>query len=260
MPRSSRALMLTLTILLGAGFSAFPAHAGTKAEPKPGRESGLPAIMKAAEAGDAAKQYRMATYYWSGRGGVPSKDLALSLAYRHEQDLLVQGNRICYAALCERYGVNPDKEGSDTSLALALAHKYVGSEIGPSRRRPDDWGTKFNTLELTTLVIAVGSVKDHLHRNGERASVRAIAECLQDEKRLARVIPKKAAEAVHAIFLRRGNKSRGMSKPLSDTRLRQLIGEMQTLLIALGARELTPVQMQLYFSVIPLLDGLGWAE
>ena len=186
------------------------------------------------------------------------KDLALSLAFRHERNLLVQGGRICYAALCERYGVDPDEQGAEVTLVFALVRKYVEREKSDGPLRSDDWGTRFSTVELASLTMAIGEVKDHLLGKNEDASVHAIARCVQDQKRLAGIVSDKAAKYVHGIMLRRGNKSKGVPKPLSEkstTRLRQIIHDMQTLEVALRSRKLTAVQMQLYFSVIPLLGG-----
>jgi hypothetical protein len=182
------------------------------------------------------------------------KDLALTLAFRHERDLLVQGNRICWRALCERYSVDPHKEGSDVTLSLALVDKYVAGERRRSEPQSDDWGTRFTTAELAFLTIVVAYVREHLLNIGEDASVRAIAKCLRDRQHLAEIISAKTAQSVQAMLLRRGNKSQGASKPLGDRRLRQIISDVQGLGSVLkSGRNLTLVQMQLYMGVVPLL-------
>jgi hypothetical protein len=227
-------------------------------------------------AGENFSQWVLAVYEHFGiSSSAPgaSKDLALSLAYRHERDLLVEklSGRIRYAALCERYGVKPAEEGSDTTLALSLAYKYVEGEKKASNHESGNWGTRFTASELATLVMAVAAVREHIGETKKQRkcgslakkkplNVRTIAKLLQDRRHLATIIPKKAAESVQAILFRAGNKRQDTQGPLGDTRVRQVIDEILTLGEALGSGkgwQMTRVQKQLYFSVVPLLAGLG---
>jgi len=181
------------------------------------------------------------------------KDLALSLAFRHERKLLVRGGRICYAALCERYGVNPDEAWSEVNLAHALMEKYVQGEKRYSEPKSNNRGLRLSTGELALLFVLVAAVKKHLLRNGKDGTVREVVRCLRDRKQLATVVSTKLAESMHAIFLKRGNKDKGTPRLLSDRRLRQIVGEMEIIEAPVKNRDLTPLQLEVYIGVTDVL-------
>ena len=183
------------------------------------------------------------------------EDLALSLAYRHERALLVQGKRISYSALCKRFDLNPDTEDADQRLALALAEKYVWAE----KDKADDWattdrGTRLSTLDFAHLVLAVVAVKEDLKRRGKRRSARAIADALRDKRALAKIIPQKAADSVLAALKGRSNKDKS-GKPMSpESWLRHAL--IPTVLNPFAPTKIAAnrsLRVQLYCDVLPLL-------
>ncbi len=178
------------------------------------------------------------------------RDIALSLAYRHEKELLVRGKQIiCYSALYGKYGVDPDDfENADRELVFKLAAKYVWPEVDPQSEQLDDWGTRWSTPDLARIVRAILAVANVLKGRGKKASARAIADALQDKKALASIIPKKAADDVHALLLHHGNKVSLRKSPKSWLR-KTLIPPV----LYPPGKPTTPLQQQLYFAVLPLV-------
>ena len=177
------------------------------------------------------------------------RDLGLSLAYRHERDLLVSGNLICYSALCEKYAVDPsDLENADHALVRLLSERHVWPEIEPSTKKLDDWGTGWSTEDLVRLVLAIFAVGA-----GKKASAHAIADALRDPKALPRIIGETAAATIRAILLKHGNKDKGGSRVSSDSWVRK------TLIPAVlnPGKRATPLQEQLYFDVLPLVWSMA---
>jgi hypothetical protein len=178
------------------------------------------------------------------------KDLALSLAFRHERKELLQGQRVCYRALCERYGVDPDEPLAEVTLAYKLMNRFVRREKKQSEPSTNP-GTRFATNELILLMVAVARAKEHLVNNGKNVSVRAIARCLRDRDCLAGIFS--LAESIQAILSRRGNKAKGIPQPLSDRRLRQIINEIEMLEAPVRDRKLSDLQPQLFIGISELL-------
>lgn len=186
------------------------------------------------------------------------RDIALSLAFRHERDLLIRGPRIQYSAICERYGVKPDEEDADHSLALALITKHVWGERPTGEATFRDWQaeTGFTTADLTKLYTTFLVVEQHLSADGKPPAVRAVSNLLRDQKKLAAIIPRRASDAIHAILVGVGNRAKGEAKKLGDTRMREIIEEMRDLRQACEKRKYTPLQLQLLFAVWPIIDSL----
>lgn len=178
------------------------------------------------------------------------RNLALSLAHRHERKLLVSGQCICFSALCEKYGVDPaDYECADQTLALKLAERYVWPEIDPPSPKLADWGTRWSTEDLARLVWAILAVASVLEGSGKGGSARAIATAIQDQKGLAKIIPKGAAANVHAILASHGNRARGGRSMSRETWLRTVLIPAVTK----PGKPTTPLKQQLYFAVLPLV-------
>jgi hypothetical protein len=183
-------------------------------------------------------------------------DLALSLANRHEHESLQQGKRVAWAALCEREGIDPALQDSGSALARTLACKHVpGMKIDLTHTQ--DWGTKFSSVDLLHLLTAAGYVDDHLRRSGRAFSARAIAEILLDKRRLQKIIPPAAAEKLHAIFRKYGNRKREVSGSgqLSDRALRGILKDVRTLgPMIRGRKKLSDRQLQIWLDVLPRFD------
>jgi hypothetical protein len=181
------------------------------------------------------------------------RDLALSLAFRHERHLILTGERFCFAALCQRYGVNPDGDDDCVKLALDQAKKYVWDEIDADSDNLDDWGTRLSSADLACLVMGVVSARAYI---GTSASVRKIAALLQDRNRLQNVVPKAAAESIQLVLARRANIGRDGLPKSPDSWLRhKLIPQIEGLPAALRSGGLSRLQMQLWLKVLPTLFG-----
>ena len=103
------------------------------------------------------------------------RNLALSLAHRHERELLVSGDCVCFSALCEKYGVDPaDYECADQTLALKLAERYVWPELEPPSPKLADWGTRWSTEDLARLVWAILAAASVIKGSGHKGSDRAL--------------------------------------------------------------------------------------
>ncbi len=214
-----------------------------------------PTTLKASLWGDLEKIFARSRALFRHFGINPEDphaflDLALCLAYRHERDTLVDGERVRFGAVCTRFETTDPAE-----LVRKLAAKHVrGFQPARSRRLPG----RLSTTEWVEIFFAVIVVADRLERRGGEAKVREIAAVMLDQKELQKIIPRKAARSVQAILERTGNKERGSARGLKsrDTFLRTRIREARRARADVRSGKANNFQMQMLTEVWPALHGL----
>ena len=184
-----------------------------------------------------------------------SRDLALSLARRHES-LFIKGSTRKCSEIFAAYEVDPDQhEGdADLALALALAHKHVP---GLNYSHPEPAKSRLDTIQLVDLALAALAVKEHLTQRGEEVSDRKVASVLRSPAKLASSIPQPDAEAIAGMIETKGNDERGNPRPLSDRAIRGYLRQMREAWNAFRDGRANSLQVQFVEEVLPLLHRLS---
>lgn len=186
------------------------------------------------------------------------RDLALSLARRHEPEFL-DGATVNYGALFEKYGIDPLADRADLLLAFELAQAHIIRWAHPAPRK-----SRFETTELTTLVIAIAVISKGVgaHRGDPKA--RRVARILCDDTLLRKLVPESAAEAIRLSLARRGNKGRARQGPegvLSQLTIEKTyIPDLWDAQRAVVEGRANAFQKQIVYDVLPYLDSQGMAR
>jgi hypothetical protein len=177
-------------------------------------------------------------------------DLALSLAYRHELDSLINGERVSLWAVCALFKTNDLDQ-----LAWELARKHVPGFRPPEEER---WQGRLTSAEWVTIFFAVFAVADDLTRQAANVSDHAIARVLLDEKQLRKIIPPIAVASVRSILGRTGNKERGGARALTSRNrfFRERISQARKAWTDFKSGKANDFQMQMLTEVWPLLHSL----
>lgn len=179
-----------------------------------------------------------------------SRDLALSLARRHEPDFM-RGTCVSYAELFARYGIDPDQPDSDFDLALALARQHVpGMRLEPSEPPRG----RLSTIDFIQFTLAVVNVSEHLRQSIGSSSDRNVVKILIDPIQLKRIIPTTLAAVVTRIIQSSGNGGRFAAGPLSDTALRSYLRQMRTAWNDYCEDRATTFQQQFVLEVLPFIS------
>lgn len=180
-----------------------------------------------------------------------SRNLALSLAYRHEPDLN-RGAGVLYAELFARYGIDPNQPDADFPLALALAERHVPGLRLESRKSRQ---SRLSTIDLIRLVFAVVEVREHQKQASGEGSDREVVAILMDNKRLRSIIPVAAADEVTSMIKSHGNDRRNMNGSLSDRTLREYLRQMKSARQCYREGTANDFQKQFVDEVLPFLHN-----
>lgn len=146
------------------------------------------------------------------------RDLALSLAIRHEREAL--GERGTFiSAVFRKYDLDPTTD-DDFSLALQIAFKHVP---GFSLRPPDEVSCRLTVLEFVRFFIAVAAIREHAKASGTSFSDRQVAEILLNKNKLSQVLPPIATDKLCEIISGKGNRKRLRKERLSGRTIRQYL-------------------------------------
>lgn len=182
-----------------------------------------------------------------------SRDLALSLAYRHEPKVL-RCRPIRYSELFERYSINAKEPEADFVLALKMAHKHVPGFAIELVKLPK---ARLSTIEIIYLLLAVALVDASLKSLGKSASDRQIAATIMCPKELSAILPKTTFDCVTAVISRRGNKQRITPRPLSDRALRSYIAQFRSARRCFNENRATAFQLAVILKVKPIISRVS---
>lgn len=179
-----------------------------------------------------------------------SRNLALSLAQRHEPGLKRRAGVFAYAELFAMYGIDPDQPDADFPLALALAQQHVpGMRFKP----PEPRQSRLSTTDLIRFTLAVVAVYEHLEQTTGRSSDRKVVAILRDPRRLQKIVVAAVASEVTRLIQSGGNGGRFERGPLSDRAIRSYLRQMRTALPDTREGRATTFQQQFVCEVLPFI-------
>lgn len=194
--------------------------------------------------------------------GVADQELVLSIAFRHEKNLIDKKGRVSLSDLYKANEIDPHKENSTKNLALKLAKKYI-----PAFQKTIFAEDKFNELkwdsgpgaplklgfiETVSLLSLIGFLTTaHKEKYHNKPSVRHLAKYITDTNEAEKVADIKQVETEIGILKNLGNNDRGESRDLSEHAMRSYIKQIKNLDTDIKNLTASKFQRQLYFDVLP---------
>jgi hypothetical protein len=145
------------------------------------------------------------------------RDLALTLALRHERKKFAGPDKVSYASLFIEHGLNPEREDDEYRLLLALAGKHVP---GFRFKKPEFVRGRLDDEELSVLILGFGAAIHDLDQDGQRVSANAIANRLTNEKFLNSIEPFEFSKDLKRVLKELANAERGRGRSASNKTLR----------------------------------------
>jgi|GEM_PF-6349489 len=178
------------------------------------------------------------------------RDLALTLAWRHEQEAFIDAGKKPFAIsrVFTKFDIDPDMPSSDLQLAQKLASRHVpGFGLAP----PDQPKCRLNNDELECLYLAALTLREQLHQGSRPASIHEIAQVLKAPRRLEAFLTEREVGEVKRLINERGNNRRATPGPLSDRTLRGYISDIFGAWDKYLAGTQNAIQTQLIEQVLP---------
>lgn len=186
---------------------------------------------------------------WSKPGW--DRDLALSLAMRHEPDHFT-GGAITLSQVFRKYDIDPDSPSADWLLVFKLAEKHV------FREPPKPKESRFSLQDFDNLAIAIAVVSAKLGASRDQPKAAAVARILTTPAELRKWIPPKAADHVARTIATKGNDGHNRASPAGSisqsTIEKRYIPQLWTAQRAYMKGNATAFQRQFVEDVLPFLS------